>query len=347
MKKPIILLVLAALLIDAGAQKINRKTIFIPDISGFVSLKCDFHMHTVFSDGRVWPDMRVEEAFKEGLDAIAITDHIEYRPHKKDITANHNRPYELASWAAEAGDIILIKGVEITRSMPPGHLNALFIEDADSIDVDNYEDALQAAKDQGAFIFWNHPGWEAQAKEGIKWYDEHTRLFEKGLIDGIEIVNDNEFYPQAFQWCMDKKLSLLCNSDIHGSLAGFYEENEVTHRPMTIVFSKDRTAEGIKEALFDRRTIGWFGDWVIGPQNLLFQVAISALEVNESHFSNDNSDYRRLVNKSSFEIFLTIGEKKYHLRPLSEMIIPFEKDKPGTIRLTNFITEFGELAIVL
>lgn len=62
-----------------------RNEIQIPDILGFKTLKCDFHMHTVFSDGLVWPTVRVSEAYSQGLDAIAITDHIEYRPHKNDM----------------------------------------------------------------------------------------------------------------------------------------------------------------------------------------------------------------------------------------------------------------------
>ena len=59
-----------------------RKTINIPDILGYKTLKCDFHMHTVFSDGIVWPTFRVDEAWEEGLDAIAITDHIENQPSR-------------------------------------------------------------------------------------------------------------------------------------------------------------------------------------------------------------------------------------------------------------------------
>ena len=62
-----------------------RREVKIPDIAGYRTLKCDFHTHTVFSDGRVWPTVQVEEAWREGLDAIAITDHIEYKPHKQDV----------------------------------------------------------------------------------------------------------------------------------------------------------------------------------------------------------------------------------------------------------------------
>src|SRR5690554_7062845 len=60
-----------------------RYNIRIPDIDGYKTLKGDFHIHTVFSDGKVWPDQRVKEAWNEGLDVIAITDHIEYRPNQK------------------------------------------------------------------------------------------------------------------------------------------------------------------------------------------------------------------------------------------------------------------------
>ena len=74
----------------------NRTEINIPDIPGYLTLKCDFHMHTVFSDGDVWPTVRVQEAWVEGLDAIAITDHIEYQPHSQDVETDHNRAYEIA-----------------------------------------------------------------------------------------------------------------------------------------------------------------------------------------------------------------------------------------------------------
>ena len=58
----------------------TRDLIRVPDIPGYTTLKCDFHIHSAYSDGSVWPDVRVNEAWNEGLDAIAITEHIEYRP---------------------------------------------------------------------------------------------------------------------------------------------------------------------------------------------------------------------------------------------------------------------------
>ena len=84
------------------------KDLDIPDLDNYQTLKCDFHIHTVFSDGLVWPTVRVDEAYAEGLDAIALTEHIEYRPHKQDIQADHNRSYELIKQYAKDKDVILI-----------------------------------------------------------------------------------------------------------------------------------------------------------------------------------------------------------------------------------------------
>jgi len=111
-------------------KPLKRQIIQIPGFGGFQTLKCDFHMHTVFSDGHVWPDVRLQEAWSEGLDFIAITDHIEHAPHKEDVIVNHNRPWELVKEKAAENNIGLIKGAEITRSTPPGHFNAIFIGDA-------------------------------------------------------------------------------------------------------------------------------------------------------------------------------------------------------------------------
>ena len=49
----------------------EQRRIIFPDIPGYFTLKCDLHQHTVFSDGYVWPTIRVKEAIKDNLDAIA------------------------------------------------------------------------------------------------------------------------------------------------------------------------------------------------------------------------------------------------------------------------------------
>ncbi|MCK5401877.1 MAG: PHP domain-containing protein, partial [Flavobacteriaceae bacterium] len=112
----------------------HKRAIEFPDISNYKTIICDFHQHSVFSDGDVWPSIRVEEAEKDGIDAISITDHLEYQPHKKDIPhPDRNRAYDIALKKAENRDIIVVRGAEVTRSMPPGHVNAIFLKDANKL----------------------------------------------------------------------------------------------------------------------------------------------------------------------------------------------------------------------
>ena len=49
----------------------GRGEVKIPNIEGYITLKGDFHTHSVFSDGSVWPNMRVSEAWWHGLDIPA------------------------------------------------------------------------------------------------------------------------------------------------------------------------------------------------------------------------------------------------------------------------------------
>lgn len=248
-----------------------RTSVNIPDVPGYVTLKCDFHIHTVFSDGLVWPSVRSEEAWREGLDAIAITDHIEYQPHKADVSTNHNRSYQIARKAGDDLDLLVIKGSEITHKMPPGHINAIFLTNSLPLATTNWQDQTRIAHDQGAFIFWNHPGWPAQQKDGkTMWYDEHSWLVEQGFLQGIEVVNGREYYPEAHRWAIAKKLTMLSNSDIHSPLNLDYNVNDHNdHRPITLVFAKDRTREAIKEALFARRTAVYSGEKLVGDEQFL------------------------------------------------------------------------------
>ncbi len=84
-----------------------RKIINIPEVDGYQVLKCDFHTHTVFSDGYVWPTIRAQEAWEEGLDAIALTEHVEYHPYKNYVEVNHNRSHELIEDVSKRNNVIL------------------------------------------------------------------------------------------------------------------------------------------------------------------------------------------------------------------------------------------------
>ena len=161
-----------SLLINLHAQTshthVPDRAIDFPDFEGYLTLKADLHMHTVFSDGQVWPSIRVQEAQRDSLDVISLTEHLEYQPHKDDIPhPDRNRAHEIGLKSAQKTDLIVVRGSEITRKMPPGHANAIFIKDANKLVMDDSVAVFKEAHEQGAFIFWNHPNWVAQKTDGI------------------------------------------------------------------------------------------------------------------------------------------------------------------------------------
>lgn len=257
-----------------------RTPVVLPNPPGYITLKCDFHIHTVFSDGLVWPTVRVEEAWREGLDAIAITDHIEHQPHRADVSTNHNRSFEIARGRGDELGILVIAGSEITRRMPPGHFNAIFLTNAAALAVDDWRAAFAAARAQGAFLFWNHPGWEPQLVTGqIHWFPEHTELLAADQFHGIEIVNGRDYWPEAHRWALDKNLALISNTDIHEPIHHEYHLQTGDPRPLTLVFARERSVEGIREALFDRRTAVLAGGRLLGAEPFVRPLAEGAIRM--------------------------------------------------------------------
>jgi len=286
----------------------QRKIVNLPDIPGYVTLKCDFHMHTVFSDGDVWPTVRVDEALRDGLDAIAITDHLEYTPKNDFVPVDMNAAWTIVEGYAREKNLIPVHGTEITRKMPPGHFNALFINDASLIAKDSVWDSFEAAAKQGAFIQWNHPGWKAQQPDGIpRMYEIHQRLIKNGWLHGIEFFNDNEYYPVVFTFCKQYNLALMGNSDIHGVISETYPEPTYTNRPMTLVFAKEKSHDSLKEAMFAGRTIVYFRDMLVGKEEFTKPFFYQCISVEKPFYQNNKSIYFEVTNSSDIPFYLING----------------------------------------
>ncbi len=290
----------------------------VPDIAEYKTLKCDFHMHTVFSDGLVWPTIRVDEAIDEGLDAIALTDHLEYLPHKKYVSTDMNASFEIAKKRAVAKGLICIRGAEFTRWMPPGHFNALFIQDANKLLIDDFLPAVEEAISQGAFILWNHPGWIAhQPDKVVRWYDIHQTLVDRQWMHGIEFANYHEHYTGALEYTNKFDLAVMGNSDVHGMV---HEEflRDHAHRTLTLVFAKNKTEDAIKEALFAKRTLALSDDDILaGPKELVDEFVNACIQINGYTLTNLSEIPYSFENKA--------GET-YVLEPLSALTLPNENE---------------------
>lgn len=329
---------------DNGMQRMDefgnakkRPIIQIPDFGGYQTLKGDFHMHTVFSDGHVWPTVRLQEAWQEGLDVIAISDHIEYTPHSEDIPINHNRAYELVKVMAAENNIIFVKGSEISRKTPPGHFNAIFIGDASGYIEDRPTDkqVISKAAEQHAFIFWNHPGWMVNQIEGsYEWIDFVDELHQENMLHGIEVFNGFSFHKKALDWCIDHDLTVMGSSDVHNLIEHDYNLGDYVHRSMTLIFAKERTAESVREALESGRTVAWSSKYIAGKEEHVRELFDACIEtsphfyskpVNNSNEGETMTNFFEIKNNSDlyFELKLKsgIGTKEITLFPRTSQVI--------------------------
>jgi hypothetical protein len=162
--------------------------------------------------------------------------------------------------------IILIPGIEFGQG--DIHANALFVTDPNALRTDDLLVALRGAVKQGAFTFWNHPGWRRKAE----WFPLIASAYDEKLLHGVELVNGATFYADAYPWIEEKKLTIIATSDVHGLVAG-------RRSPVTLVFARTADAEGIKEALAARRTAAWMGGEVWGFEEQLRGLFEGAVKV--------------------------------------------------------------------
>lgn len=270
-------ILLAAFFVAVSSLSAQTK-MDIPDIPGYKTLKCDFHLHTVYSDGSVWPNFRVNEAVRDGLDVIAMTDHIDFEAYPEFIRKDYNKPYEIAKKAAEGKDLIVIRGGEISPRVPPYHNNAIFLKDVNKLPIDYMKEThkkfvmkddiqkeeLMApfleAQRQDAFVFYNHPGYSWWDKKDTAIFTRfHKELYEKGIIKGVEVVN-GRYNIIAHRIAEKYNLTLMGNSDAHADVFYTYRNS---HRPVTLVFAKEKTEGAVKEALLARRSAVYVDDVII------------------------------------------------------------------------------------
>ena len=284
MKKTLTTLILILIVFSINAQK--RKE-FFKSPKGVFYISSDLHIHSVFSDGSVWPTIRVDEAVRDSIDLISLTEHLEYQSHISDIPhTNRNRSFQIAGGYVQKKPLAVVHGTEITKPMPPGHFNAIFIKDANKFFEKNKEPlifikGIKEANKQGAFVFWNHPMWEANRSDGIAKLDPiHKEVIDKKLLHGIEVVNFDTFSEEAMQIALDNELTMMGTSDVHVLIDwDFNKEEESFNRQITFIMSKNRTIKSIRDALFNGNTFIWYRDLIICKSNNLKQVIENNLKV--------------------------------------------------------------------
>lgn len=310
MKKNLIALILGLTACTSAwaalpSDSLNRKGVELAQIPGYVTLKCDFHLHTVFSDAYVWPTFRVREADRDGLDVISLTEHFDFEGFPEDLKRDGNRSYEIAKDAAKNTNVMIVKGLEISPRVSPYHHNALFVQDPNKLKYDymkniykkfEMKDNIKHAellspflevKKQDAFVFYNHPGyswWDKKNREIFN--DFHKELLEKKILGGVEVVNSGRYNIMGHEIAMKYDLTMFANSDEHYDVSYSYRNS---HRPMTLVIAKEKTEAALKQAIIDKKTIVYYDDILIGRKAELEPFFLSSINYT-TEYKNRNEE---------------------------------------------------------
>ena len=342
----------------------SRTSFVLPQVDGLNCYTADLHAHTIYSDGELSPEERVKEAWCDGLDILAITDHIEtrrqernmlkflkgYSPDKKGfepintrvsrgkhadergIVSDLNLSTELARQTAKSyPELTIIKGAEISREpVHIGHYCALFTTDNNAIYSRDDAEAIRNARAQGAIITHNHPGWERTSCDMTEF---HKKVYGEGLIDGVEISNGTSFYPEIVGRCIDKKLYMVSATDIHASTSYYKKQN--FYRNMTLILAKDKSEKSLKKAFLSQKTLGYSGGYIIGEESLLakfFQASVKAHYVGAVKKGIRVS----LSNQTSFDYLLKYNGIEIPV-PAFQTIFVTLKDEKAVFEVKNMI----------
>ena len=341
----------------------QRVEMVLPQVRGFNIYKADLHNHTIFSDGSVTPEFRIKEAWHDGLDVIAVTEHVEYRPYEgkmmnfltgyvpknvksansnvirseatdAGILSDLNYPVKLYQAAAKAYGITVIPGAEITREPTViGHYNALFTKDNNTIYAKDPMQSIRNAKAQGAIVMQNHPGWRRTTLDMMEFEE---KVYAANLIDGIEIVNGGEFYPRAITRAQKNKFFMASNTDIHGSTAEDYVLGGNGHRNMTFIFAQENTLEALREALEARRTLAYSHGTLAGEESLLVDLFKASVATKVIQKAANGSKTVQLTNNSSIKYTLRFGNANpVILNPFTSIRATSGKDGKLAVKVEN------------
>ena len=118
---------------------------------------------------------------------------------------------------------------------------------------------------------------------------------------------------------------------------------DIQSGPMTVVFAKERSEEGVKEALFAGRSVVKFGDILIGSEKNLTALVKACLtyEVKNTH---DNQALVKVMNKSTLNFEILLDNKSVTI--LGNATTEFKVRLNDKAKFTNtYITDNSQLVI--
>ena len=160
-------------------------------------MKCDLHVHSYTSyDSISSPKDIIKEAFKKGIDCIAITDHGEVKAFD-----------EIKQYASSKG-ILVIKGIEVKSDK--GDIIGLNVNEKipEGLSV---QETISRIKSQNGFVVIPHPFFKY-----YRFKEDLNNILKD--IDAVEVLNasiSKSANKKAFDFVKKNDLSFTAGSDAH------------------------------------------------------------------------------------------------------------------------------------
>ena len=254
-----VLALLAGLIIGMLVDRAAERPVV--ERAGFRVLEGDFHVHTRYSDGLLFPFDVVRVAERAGLDVVGITEH------------NIIFPAEMAAWFARVfGGPIVLVGEEVTTNR--FHLIALGLTRNATYKLP-LRSLIEDIHAQGGVALAAHP---------VEMYwDTYAEVID--LLDGAEVVHpiayrqdrDRGFRYQDMVTFFERhqpshpKLAAIGSSDFHGMKALGISR--------TYLFVTEASEDGVLEAIRQGQTVAISPDGrAFGPPELVKALEESPLQ---------------------------------------------------------------------
>ncbi len=187
----------------------------IPDSLAPGEYLFDFHVHTMFSDGSLTPEERVDWYMQQGLQGAVFTDHENIRGALRAV-----------EYVQQHGlNFTVLIGQEYTHHDLDIHLNIFGLDEAwwnetyapeirehpswTTVKFLNVSDMIADVKAKHGFTIVNH----YTGGRGSPYTYEQLRDWG---VDGFEIINGGRVYPAGIrQFCLDNGLACIAGTDEH------------------------------------------------------------------------------------------------------------------------------------
>jgi hypothetical protein len=217
-----------------AATNLDQFPLFVTEIEDEVWYRGDFHLHTVYSDGRYTPEQQIANAVTQDLDFVFFTEH---------NTDSGNQIY--GAYSPLAPDLLICRGIEVTTRH--GHWQALGLDRGQQVEwryhpgVDpGFEAATEHVHRSSGLVSINHPFQTCSRCDwGFDW--EHNDAIEvwNGQWDATDQKTVEKWQEELVK---GKRIAAIGGSDAHSS-------PDLVGLPTTVVRSRGKSQAAIVEAV--------------------------------------------------------------------------------------------------